>query len=145
MAPSDDAHKREILTKAHRIAIVGLSDKPERDSHEVAHYLQSQGYWVLPVNPTVPEILGEKSYGSLTAIPADIHLDIVDIFRKSEDVPAIVEEAIARKVPTVWMQSGIEHHDAAAKARAAGATVYENLCIMSEHRRLRIPAKGRGR
>lgn len=145
MAASDDAHMREILTKAHRIAIVGLSDKPERDSNEVARYLQSQGYWVIPVNPTVPEVLGEKSYASLTAVPMDIHLDIVDIFRKSEDVPPIVDEAIARKTPTIWMQSGIEHHEAAARARTSGATVYENLCIMAQHRRLRIPAKGRGR
>lgn len=145
MAAPDDAHMREILTKARRIAIVGLSDKPERDSNEVARYLQSQGYWVIPVNPTVTEILGEKSYGSLAAIPADIRLDIVDVFRKSEEVPPTVEDAIARKVPTIWMQTGIENHDAAARARATGATVYENLCIMAQHRRLRIPAKGRGR
>lgn len=145
MAAPDDRHMREILTKAHRIAIVGLSEKPERDSNEVARYLQAQGYWVIPVNPTVPEVLGEKSYASLAAIPADIHLDIVDIFRKSEDVFPIVEEALARKVPTVWMQSGIAHPEAASKARATGATVYEDLCIMTQHRRLRIPAKGRGR
>jgi predicted CoA-binding protein len=145
MAASDDAHLREILTKAHRIAIVGLSEKPERDSHEVAHYLQTQGYWVIPVNPTVTEVLGEKSYASLTAIPADIRLDIVDIFRKSEEVPAIVEEALTRKAPTIWMQLGVQHGEAARKARAAGAIVYENLCIMQQHRRLRIPAKVRGR
>lgn len=136
---------REILTKSRRIAIVGLSDKPERDSNEVARYLQSQGYWVIPVNPMVPEVLGEKSYASLSAIPPDIRLDIVDIFRRSEEVPPIVEEAIARTVPTVWMQSGVEHHDAAVKAQGTGATVYENLCIMAQHRRLRIPPKGRGR
>jgi hypothetical protein len=145
MAAFDDAHLREILTKSRRIAIVGLSDKPERDSYQVAHYLQTQGYWVIPVNPTVSEILGEKSYASLTAIPADIRLDIVDIFRKSEEVPAIVDEALARGVPTIWMQLGVEHAGAAQKARAAGATVYENLCIMQQHRRLRIPTKGRGR
>lgn len=136
---------REILTKSRRIAIVGLSDKPERDSNEIARYLQSQGYWVIPVNPTVPEILGEKSYASLTAIPGDIHLDIVDIFRRSEEIPAIVDEAIARKAPVIWMQTGIQNPEAAGRARAAGAVVYEDRCIMAQHRRLRIPAKGRGR
>lgn len=145
MAASDDARMHDILTKARRIAVVGLSDKPERDSYQIAHYLQSQGYWVIPVNPNASEVLGEKSYPSLTAIPADIRIEIVDIFRKSEDVPPIVEEAIVRHVPTIWMQTGVSNPEAAARARAAGATVYENLCIRDQHRRLRIPAKGRGR
>jgi uncharacterized protein len=136
-----DDRIREVLTRARTIAVVGLSDKPERDSNEVARYLMSQGYRIVPVNPMLPEVLGERSYPSLTAIPPDVRVDLVDVFRRSDQVPPVVEEAIARHVPVVWMQLGVEHPEAAAKARAAGATVFENLCIMVQHRRLRIPPK----
>jgi uncharacterized protein len=136
---SVDDELRGILSTARTIAVVGLSDKPERDSNEVARYLKSQGYRIVPVNPMLSEVLGEKSYPSLGAVPADVRIDIADIFRRSDQVPPVVDEAIARHVPVVWMQLGVEHPEAAAKAKAAGATVYQNLCIMVQHRRLRIP------
>jgi len=132
-----DAELRGILGQARTIAVVGLSDKPDRDSNEVARYLQAEGYRVVPVNPMLTEVLGEKSYPSLTAIPPDVKVDIVDVFRRSDQVPPIVDEAIARGGRVVWMQLGVEHPAAAATARAAGLTVVENLCIMVQHRRLK--------
>jgi uncharacterized protein len=134
-----DAEIREILTRARTIAVVGLSDKPERDSNEVARYLQAQGYRIVPVNPMVASVLGETSYPSVAAIPPEVRVDVVDVFRRSDQVPPVVDEALARHVPVVWMQLGVEHAAAAEKARAAGATVFENLCIMVQHRRLRVP------
>ena len=139
------AELRTILTQARTIADVGLSDKPQRDSHAVARYLQHQGYRVIPVNPVVPEVLGEKSYPSLSAIPESARIDIVDIFRRSEEVPPVVDEAVARGAKVVWMQLGVEHPDAAAKARAAGATVVQNECIMVQHRTLGVAPVPRGR
>ncbi|HTP55087.1 MAG TPA: CoA-binding protein [Thermoplasmata archaeon] len=138
MVPTDE-EVRALLTRARTIAIVGLSDKPDRDSNEVARYLIGQGYRIVPVNPTVPEILGARSYPSLSAIPSDVRIDVVDIFRRSDQVPPVVDEAIARRAPAVWMQLGVEHAGAAARARAAGAVVLENRCIMVDHRRLKIP------
>jgi len=132
-----DAELRDVLGRARTIAVVGLSDKPDRDSNEVARYLQSQGYRVVPVNPMIPEVLGEKSYPSLSAIPPDVKVDIVDVFRRSDQVPPVVDEAIARGDKVVWMQLGVEHAEAAARARAAGLTVFENLCIMVQHKRLK--------
>ncbi|MGP8158329.1 MAG: CoA-binding protein [Thermoplasmata archaeon] len=133
-----DAELRDVLGQARTIAVVGLSDKPDRDSNEVARYLQAQGYRVVPVNPMLSEVLGEKAYPSLSAIPPDVRVDIVDIFRRSDQVPPVVAEAIARGVNVVWMQLGVENAEAAAKARGAGVTVVENLCIMVQHRRLRM-------
>ncbi len=138
MGPSDDELRR-ILSTARTIAVVGLSEKPERDSNEVARYLKTVGYRVVPVNPAVPEVLGERSYPSVSAIPPEIRVDLVDVFRRSDQVPPIVDEAIGRRVPTIWMQLTVRHPEAAAKARASGATVLEDRCIMVEHRRLRIP------
>jgi len=132
-----DAELRDVLDRARTIAVVGLSDKPERDSNEVARYLKSQGYRIVPVNPMLTEVLGEKAYPSLSAIPREVSIDIVDVFRRSEQVPPVVDEAIARGDKVVWMQLGVEHADAAAKARAAGLIVFENLCIMVQHRRLK--------
>ncbi|HXY47100.1 MAG TPA: CoA-binding protein [Thermoplasmata archaeon] len=134
-----DEELREVLTTARTIAVVGLSDKPERDSNEVARYLKSQGYRIVPVNPMISEVLGEKAYPSLSAIPPDVQIDIVDVFRRSDQVPPVVDEAIGRHAKVIWMQLGVSHPAAAAKARAAGAIAYENLCIMVQHRRLHIP------
>jgi len=142
---ANDASLSEVLSRARTIAVVGLSDKPDRDSNEVARYLQSQGYRIVPVNPMLPEILGERSYPSVSAIPPDVAIDIVDIFRRSDQVPPVVDEAIARHVPVVWMQLGVEHPAAAAKARAAGLTVFENVCTMAQHRRLHLPPVGAAR
>jgi len=134
---ASDSELRDVLARATTIAVVGLSDKPERDSNEVARYLQSAGYRIVPVNPMLTEVLGEKAYPSVAAIPPDVRVDIVDVFRRSDQVPPVVDEAIARGAKVVWMQLGVENAPAAAKARAAGVTVFENLCIMVQHRRLR--------
>lgn len=126
-----------ILEESRTIAIVGLSDKADRDSNDVARYLQRHGYTIVPVNPAVAEILGETSYPDLRSIPADIDIDIVDIFRKPEFIPAIVDDAIARGARTVWMQRGLAHNAAADKARAAGLKVVMDRCIKVELSRLR--------
>jgi uncharacterized protein len=144
MAPTD-AEIRDVLTRARTVAIVGLSDKPDRDSNEAARYLRAQGYRVIPVNPAVPEVLGEKSYPSVSAIPPDVRVDIVDIFRRSDQVPPIATEAIRRRVPVVWMQLGVDNAEAASAVREAGGQAFENLCIMSQHRRLGIPPVGPAR
>lgn len=131
--PTDD-DMRTLLTAARTIAVVGLSDRPERDSHRVAAYLQAHGYTIFPVNPNVTEVLGRRAYASLLDVPAPV--DIVNIFRRPEAVPAIVDEAIAIGARAVWMQLGIAHSAAAERARAAGMTVVSDRCIMVEHRRL---------
>ena len=140
MIPGDD-RLRQILTSTQTIAVVGLSDKPDRDSNEVARFLQTMGYRIVPVNPMLSEVLGEKAYPSLEAIPPSIRIDLVDIFRRSEEVPPIVDQAMARKVPVVWMQLGVRHPSAAETGRRHGMTVIEDLCIMVTHRRLKIPAR----
>jgi len=129
-----DEKLREILTNSKIIAVVGLSPKPERDSYEVAHYLQEAGYKIIPVNPMAKEILGEKVYLDLASIPEKI--DIVDIFRRSEHVPPIVDEAISVGAKTVWMQLGVVNEDAANKATEAGLDVVMDRCILREHKRL---------
>jgi predicted CoA-binding protein len=126
------AEVREILTTAKTVAVVGLSDKPDRDSHRVAAYLQRAGYRIIPVNPAVSEVLGERSYPSLREVPEKI--DVVDVFRKAEAVPAIVEDAIAVGAKAVWMQDGIVHNAAAERARAAGLKVVMSKCMLREHR-----------
>lgn len=141
MAPTDEELRR-ILTMSRTLAVVGLSDRPERDSNEVARYLRSQGYRIVPVNPALEKVLGERSYRSLTEIPSDLRVDLAVIFRRSEAVPPIVDEAIARRIPAVWMQLGVEHHEAAERARAHGLAVVENACTMATHRRLKLPPVG---
>jgi predicted CoA-binding protein len=125
---------RDILEKSKVIAVVGLSPKPERDSHEVAKYLQGQGYRIVPVNPRADTILGEKSYPDLASIPEKV--DVVDIFRRSDDVPPVVDQAIAIGAKAVWMQLGIVNEGAAAKAREAGLGVVMDRCMLVEHRNL---------
>jgi len=130
----DDNKIRQILEESKTVAVVGLSPKPERDSYEVAHYLQNAGYTIIPVNPMAEEILGEKVCPDLASIPQKV--DIVDIFRRSEHVGPIVEEAIAIGAKTVWMQLGVINEEAAQKASDAGLNVVMDLCILREHRRL---------
>ena len=125
---------RDIFEKSKVIAVVGLSPKPERDSHEVAKYLQDQGYRIVPVNPRADTILGEKSYPDLASIPEKV--DVVDIFRRSDDVPPVVDQAIDIGAKAVWMQLGIVNEDAAAKAREAGLGVVMDRCMLVEHRNL---------
>ncbi len=122
----------EMLKRAKTIAVVGLSDSPMRPSHGVSAYMQSQGYRIIPVNPAIGEALGEKSYATLRDIPEKI--DIVNIFRRPEFVEEIVDEAISIKAPAIWMQEGVVHEKAAAKARAAGIFVVMDRCILVEHR-----------
>ena len=133
----DDVQR--ILETTKSIAVVGLSDKPDRDSYQVAAYLQRQGYRIIPVNPRMTEVLGEKAYPSLRDIPAPV--DVVQIFRRSEDVPPIVEDAIAAGAKVVWMQSGIVNEEAAARAEAAGLKVVMDACMRATHRTLRSAGK----
>lgn len=121
----------DILANSKVIAVVGLSSKPHRPSHGVARYLQSVGYKVIPVNPNETEVLGEKSYPRLEDVP--VQVDIVDVFRRSEFVPPVVESAIAIGAKTVWMQEGVIHEAAAAQARAAGLEVVMDRCTLKEY------------
>jgi uncharacterized protein len=133
----------EVLMKAKTIAVVGLSPDSQKHSFQVGFYLKRHGYRIIPVNPMADKILGEKSYKTLISIPIEVQktIDIVDIFRKSEDVPPIVEQAIQLKNKvgrplTVWMQQGIVNEAAAETARKAGLKVIMNKCLMVEHHRL---------
>ena len=122
----------EVLKRARNIAVVGLSNSPLRASHGVAAYMQTQGYRIIPVNPTITDALGEPSYGSLLDVKEKI--DIVNIFRRPEFVPEVVDQAIQLKVPVIWMQEGVIHEQAAEKARRAGIFVVMDHCILKEHR-----------
>jgi predicted CoA-binding protein len=123
-----------ILHSARTIAVVGLSGKRFRPSYGVAEYLQRAGYRIIPVNPHETAVLGEKCYPDLDAVPEPI--DIVDVFRRSEFVPEIVEAAIRKGATAVWMQEGVIHEQAARRAEAAGLTVVMDRCILKDHRRL---------
>ena len=122
----------EILKKAKTIAVVGLSPSPLRPSHGVSAYMQAHGYRIIPVNPRVNVVLGEKSYSSIAEVPEKI--DVVNIFRRSDAVPEIVDQAIQLKVPTIWMQDTVVNDAAAQKARASGIFVVMDRCILKEHR-----------
>jgi hypothetical protein len=131
-----DEEIKNVLRRCKNVAVVGLSPKEDRPSYGVAAYLKSKGYRVIPVRPDGDEILDEKVYHSLTEIPREIEIDVVDIFRKSEDVPPVVDEAIHRGAKVVWMQEGIINQEARAKAEKAGLTVVMDLCMKKEHQRL---------
>jgi uncharacterized protein len=122
----------ELLKSSKTIAVVGLSDSPFKPSHGVSEYMQAHGYKIIPVNPQVSEVLGEKAYPSLLDIPEKI--DIVDVFRRPEFVPEIVDQAIQLKVPAIWLQETVVHEAAADKARQAGIFVVMDKCILKEHR-----------
>jgi predicted CoA-binding protein len=123
----------EILQSSHVIAVVGLSSKPYRPSYGVAEYMQRAGYRIIPVNPQETEVLGEKCYPDLDSVPDAV--DIVDIFRRSEYVPEIVEAAIRKGAKVIWMQEDVVHEDAAQRAAEAGLDVVMDRCILKEHRR----------
>ena len=130
----DDSDKvRRILRRVKTIAVVGLSAQWHRPSYFAAKYLQEHGYRVIPVNPGYPEILGEKCYKSLRDIPEKV--DVVDCFRRSAEIPAIADDAIAIGAKVLWMQLGVENGDARRKAEAAGLEVVENRCMKIEHGR----------
>lgn len=128
-----------ILTHSRTVAVVGLSPKPQRDSHEVAQYMQAQGWRIIPVNPVAAAsgqpILGERVYATLTEAAAAHPIDLVDVFRNSADCPPVVDEAIAIGAPAVWLQLGIVNDAAVAKARAAGLRAVQDRCLLVEHRR----------
>src|SRR5215203_5330533 len=130
---------RQILATIKTIAVIGLSDKLDRPSHSIPAYLQEQGYRIIPVNPTISEALGEKAYASLRDVP--VKVDVVEIFRRSEDVPPIVEDAIAIGAKVVWMQSGIVNEQAALRVEAAGLTVVMDTCMGDTHKLLRAMGK----
>ena len=131
-----DEEMKEVLRSSKTVAVIGISPKEDRPSYGVASYLKSKGYRIIPVRPDGDEILGEKVYHSLTEIPREIEIDVVDIFRKSEDVPPVVEEAIHRRAKVVWMQEGIVNQEARAKAEKAGLKVVMDRCTKKEHQKL---------
>jgi predicted CoA-binding protein len=122
---------KEILQKYKKIAVVGLSSDPGRASYGVSRYMQNSGYAITPVNPNEVTVLGEKAYSSLDEVPGPI--EIVDIFRRPEFVPDIVEAAIRRDAKVIWMQLGVVHEEAAQRARAAGLEVVMDICILQDH------------
>ncbi len=124
----------KVLKESKTIAIVGASDNPKRPSYDVARYLQSQGFKIIPVNPGLKELFGEKSYPDVLSIPGPV--DVVDIFRNPDAVPEVVEQAIAKKAKVVWMQPGAENMQAAERATEAGLEVLMGVCMMREHRAL---------
>ncbi|MEX0983590.1 MAG: CoA-binding protein [Actinomycetota bacterium] len=133
---SEDRELRALLGAARTIAVVGLSPNPERDSNEIAAYLQEHGMRVIPVNPMVDEVLGQRSYPSLREIPSDIEVDIVDVFRRAEETPAIAREAVAIGAKALWLQEGIVNQEAARIAEEAGLDVIMGVCIRQTRRRV---------
>jgi len=131
-----DEELKDVLRTCKTVAVVGISPKEDRPSYIVASYLKSKGFRIIPVRPDGEEILEEKVYHRLSEIPNEIGVDVVDIFRKSEDVPPIVEEAIRRGVRVVWMQEGVIHEEAGEKAEKAGLKVVMDRCMKKEHQRL---------
>jgi len=127
---------RDLLRSSKTIAVVGLSSSPRRPSYEVGSYLQRAGYRIVPVNPNESEVFGEKSYARLEDIPFPI--DIVDVFRRSEDVPPVADSAIAIRAKAIWLQQGIINAEAAAKAHAAGLLVVQDACLFVEHKLRRL-------
>jgi predicted CoA-binding protein len=127
---------KETLMNCKTVAVVGISPKEHRPSYIVASYLKSKGYQIIPVRPDGKEILGEKVYHSLTEIPKEVGVDVVDIFRRSEEVPPLVEEAIQRGAKVIWMQEGVIHKEAGEKAEKAGLKAIMDRCMKKEHQRL---------
>lgn len=136
---NNDQMMKDILLSANTVASVGLSSSQEKESYWIVAYLIEQGYTIIPVNPKADEIMGEKVYQSLSDIP--VKVDVVQVFRKSEDVPPVVDEAIKIGAKVVWMQEGIVNEEAARKAREAGLQVVMNACMRATHKRLGIGKK----
>ena len=136
---SDDAIRR-ILDGTRTIAVVGLSSKPDRPSHDVAAYLQRAGYRIVPVNPRETEVLGEPAYATLRDIPADLPIDVVDVFRRAEETPEVARDAVAFGARTLWLQLGIANDEARAIAEEGGLTVIMDRCLKVDHRRLQEDA-----
>jgi len=128
-----DVNITKLLEKARTVVVVGCSPKTERDSHRVAAYLQGAGYRVIPVNPVAEEILGEKVYADLAAIPGEIEIDIVDVFRRPEHIPAVVDDVLARGAGALWLQLGCSHPESEQRAADAGLMIVSDHCIKIEH------------
>jgi predicted CoA-binding protein len=136
-----DAELKQLMSNASTIAVVGASSNPEKSSYGIMRKLQSVGYHVIPVNPRETEVLGERAYPSLSDIPVPV--DIVDVFRRSEDTPSIADEAVKIGAKVLWLQSGIENEDAAKRAESGGLTVVMDSCLGTMHAVLRVPHKQR--
>ncbi|MES2368409.1 MAG: CoA-binding protein [Pseudomonadota bacterium] len=134
-ANPDDASLRALLDRVRTIAVIGLSPQPARPSYRVAQAMQRYGYRIVPVRPLVDEVLGEKAYASLADIPFAV--DLVDVFRAAEHVPAIVEQCLALHLPAIWIQEGIVHEDAALRAQAGDMNVVMDRCLLKEYVRLK--------
>jgi len=132
----EDRELRALLGEAHTIAVVGLSSKPDRPSHGVAGYLQEHGYRIVPVNPHETEVLGERAYASLADIPSSIPIDVVDVFRRADETPAVARDAVAIGAKVLWLQDGIVNEEAYRIAAEAGLEVIMGVCIRTTHRRL---------
>lgn len=134
---TDDNTLRQILANCRTIAVVGLSPKPHRASHDVARYMQAHGWRIIPVNPLATEVLGEKAYATLLEAAQHERIDMVNVFRHSDEVPALMLEAIAIGAQAVWLQLDIESPEAARMAAAAGVALIQDKCLKIEHARLR--------
>jgi predicted CoA-binding protein len=132
----DDRELRALLGESKVIAVVGLSSKPNRPSNDVAKYLQEGGYRIVPVNPRESEVLGERAYPSLLEIPADLHVDVVDVFRRAEETPLVARQAVAIGAKALWLQEGIVNDEAAAIAINGGLDLVMGICLKREHARL---------
>lgn len=130
----DDYTLRKLLAGVRTIAVVGLSNKPHRASYRVACYMQEQGYRIIPINPRLKEVLGEKAYPDLASVPEPV--DLVNVFRRSEDVPRVVEEALPLSPEAIWLQSGISHAGAAARVRDNGLQMIMDCCLMVKYKEL---------
>ena len=131
-----DPELRSILGEAETIAVVGLSSNPDRPSHDVAEFLRSSGYRIVPVNPNETEVLGQRAYPSLLDVPEDIRIDVVDVFRRAELTPEIAEQAVARGAKVLWLQEGIVNDDARRIGEDGGLTVVMGACIKVQKQRL---------
>ncbi len=129
----------QILKETKTIAVVGISDKSDRASHRIARYLQHEGYRIVPVNPTIDQVLGEKSYPDLASVPEPV--DMVQVFRRSEEVLPIAQQAVAMETAVLWMQDGVVNEEAAELARANGLDVVMDDCVYRWHRRLKSEGK----
>jgi len=132
----EDKELEALLGEAKVIAVVGLSSKPWRDSYEVGEYLQSKGYRIIPVNPRETEVLGERAYASLPDIPVDVRVDVVDVFRRAEETPAVARDSVAIGAKALWLQDGIVNEEAARIATDAGLDVVMGVCIRRTRKRL---------
>ena len=131
---TDDQKKQQVLASCKTIAVVGLSDKPQKPSHRIAEYLQGAGYRIVPINPNLNEVLGEKAYPDLNSVPFPV--DLVDVFRKQEDINAVVTEALAINPQAIWLQLGLEYAGAKDQLENQDINLIENCCMMVEHKRL---------